>query len=298
MDNVNNKLSFDDFSQKAKEKLQQIYPECQVETSAVMKNNGRQYTGITIKSEETNIAPQIYLESFYEAYLDAQPLESIVCQIQETYEEHRNTRNLDVNSVLDFDAAKTKICYKLVNADRNRELLQQMPHRLFQDLAVVYYLPVSIREEYDSSLTIRHELMECWHVTEETLYECARENTAKLFAPYTESLSAMMRKMGHEERRPAIPLYVARYSSNTGGAAVMLCKDILQDFADTHDDFYILPSSVHEVLLLPVYTTDPERGGLNEIVREVNGTTVLPEDQLSDHVYYYHADTGILEICE
>lgn len=298
MKNINRKITFEEFTEKVRSELQQMYPDCRITTAIVTKSNDRQLTGITIRSSESNIAPNIYLDGFYEEYQDGMPLEAIFHCIQELYKEYRITGYVDVRSIQDFDAAKNIICYRLINADRNREFLQTLPYRLYHDLAIIYYIPMSTRHDNDGIITVQNSLMDCWKVDEATLYKYASKNTSRLFGACVQPMTDLLQELGCDEVREDIPMYVARNRSSSGGAAVMLYEDVLQEFADTHDDFYILPSSTYEVIFLPAYTVDPEREGLGDIVREVNGRAVLPEDQLSDHVYYYHADTGRMEICE
>lgn len=298
MSNTNdNKLSFEEFTEKLKMNLRKIYQGCKITTVTVTKNNGHRLTGITIKSDESNISPNIYLNGFYEEYREGVPLEDILNGIQALYEEYRITGYVDISSIRNFESAKSKICCRLINADRNRELLQTLPYRLYQDLAIIYYIPMSTRQENDAIITIRNDLMNYWQTDEATLYARAKENTPQLFEACIQPINDLIHGLSYDEPLADISMYVVRNNSSSGGAAVILYEDVLREFADTYDDFYILPSSIYEVIFVPVYAVDPEKEDLGGMVREVNSTAVSPEDQLSDHVYYYHADTGTVEIC-
>ena len=75
------------------------------------------------------------------------------------------------------------------------------------------------------------------------------------------------------------------------GASVLLYDDVLQTFAlKKKTDFYILPSSVHEVLLIPA-DNQISMSTLSSMVRDVNSSQLAREEILSDHVYYYSLET-------
>jgi hypothetical protein len=77
----------------------------------------------------------------------------------------------------------------------------------------------------------------------------------------------------------------------------MLDEDALKEAAELYGgDFMILPSSIHEILLLPVRDEKEEIEELAATVREVNDTKVAPDEILSFHVYRYSCMTGTVSI--
>ena len=213
---------------------------------------------------------------------------------------------------------KEKVCYKLVNAEKNAVLLREMPHRLWQDLAIVYYVPVSVKSAAEvANITVSNSMMGLWGgVNEDMLYRHARINTPRLFKakimPVLEMMKnklqeiedpelKMIAKMLGAELDTQIPegtpqLYVATNDRETNGAAVLLYDGLLEGFARRMgSDFYIFPSSIHETLFLPIPSDlgDKDRSYMLEMVRGVNASgEVAPEDILSDNVYHYHVGDG------
>ena len=314
MENAGQITDLETFATVLKQMLGQEYPSASVEIHVARKNNNRMRTGILIRGEGRNIAPAIYLEEFFEAYQDGEPLDEICRTIKRIYQETDDPAELfDASSITDFAAVKGKICYELVNAEKNAARLRNMPHRLWQDLAVVYYVLLS-KECVGGFLSraVTNDIMKIWGVDEPALYDIARQNTPTLFKaevmPISDVISAMLRETPEcgqiaalpelEEPENLPPLYVVTNECKHHGAAVLLYDGVLERFAEIcGSDFHILPSSVHETLFMPV---PPDKDGhyLSELVRGINAEKVAPEEVLSDNVYLYHAGDGsVTTVC-
>ena len=289
------------FALAVKNVLEKAHPSASVEILQVTKNNARMLTGIVIHEEGHNIAPTIYLDDFLEQYRSGKPLDEICQTIEEIHQRTNPGRNIDTSSITSFSAAKEKICYKLVNAKKNSALLQNVPHRLWQDLAVVYYISMPL-ESVDgfSSIMVENRMQELWEVDENTLYEYASRNTPALFGAEIMSITEVMNDMFHGMGCPEVEipvkdtenvpqLYVATNDCKTNGAAVILYDGVLEKFAEqTGSDFFILPSSIHETLFMPVLP-GAEEHDMPGMVREVNMSCLAPEEILSDNAYIYCA---------
>ncbi len=142
----------------------------------------------------------------------------------------------------------------------------------------------------DVSFVATKELLKAADIDEDELKMAARKNLKDtvVIKGMTEIIREMM---GNEET--ALPdmnevMYVATTESKTNGAAVMVLKDVLQEFCESHglDSIYIIPSSLHEVIItstrMPIVDVD-------RMIREVNETEVDPWERLSDHVYIFAA---------
>lgn len=270
----------------------------------VRKNNGIVRTGICIKDGEMNIAPNIYLDGYFAEYLDGRPMEAICRDVLRIYGQSRVQGDFDVSSVTDFRRVQGRICFKLVNAERNRKLLSDVPYLPFHDLAVVFYiLAGGDLKGGVSTITVKKNIQDMWGVNIRMLYTAALQNTQRLFQSSLKSMSEVLEEMDGEELDGGsgvgasfpIPLYVATNSRKFCGAAVLLYPGLLKCFADKEGDFYILPSSIHEVLLLPCSAGfGPEE--IRSLVHEVNSSEVQPEDFLSDNIYRYNKTEGRVEI--
>lgn len=190
--------SMKDFALAVKEMLAEHYTDCQVAVHEVTKNNSLKLTAVTINSHKTNMSPNIYLDDYFEQYKTGRPLESIGKEVIALYEKHKVTQNFDVGSFLDFDKVSKSICFKLINAEKNAELLKEIPHRLYQDLAVVYYVMVSREKDATATALVSNYMVRAWNTDEETLYGLAKENTPLLYKgcirPISEVIFGMFEK--------------------------------------------------------------------------------------------------------
>lgn len=279
----------------------------EVSINDVLKNNDTHLTGLTIRANESNISPTIYLEGSFERYQAGEAaIPVIVSEIIAVYESHKVTMPFDASMVTDFSACQSKICFKLVNADRNKELLADAPHMIVcDDLAVLFYILVSNDGSGTASIVIHNNIFDIWGVSEEDLFNIALINTQRIFRGSVMSMASVMMellsdRMDEENTKEfydmvvsdedMVPMYVCTNTQKINGAGVLLYKDLLKEFAErVGSDFYILPSSVHETLLVPV-SKEMQIEYLRSMVREVNATQVAPEEVLSDNVYIYRRE--------
>ena len=105
-----------------------------VTVQKVTKNNGMILTGLTIMDKTSNLAPTIYLEGYFNDYNCGEPMSDICQRILKVYEENKVTDNFDISMVTNFGRARNRICCKLINAERNAELLADAPHVIIEDL--------------------------------------------------------------------------------------------------------------------------------------------------------------------
>ena len=262
----------------------------------VIKNNGCEMDGLVIMEKGKDIAPTIYLDSFYELYTNGENIKNIIRQIEVIYEQNKNNVTFDVNILKHFDTIKDKIVYKVVNYRSNEKLLEQVPHKRILDLAVVFYCLLD--NEYGRSATalIYNNNLKNWNVTIDDVYKAALKNTPDLLHSKISSMAALFEKCGvnvdgeEVDLKDYVPsdMYVLTNESKLNGAACILYENVLYDFAQKLGaDLYILPSSVHEVILLPKLSMF-EKDELVNMVKEVNTEGVSADEVLSDHVYEYN----------
>lgn len=262
----------------------------------VIKNNGCEMDGLVIMEKGKDIAPTIYLDSFYELYTNGENIKNIIRQIEVIYEQNKNNVTFDVNILKHFDTIKDKIVYKVVNYRSNEKLLEQVPHKRILDLAVVFYCLLD--NEYGRSATalIYNNNLKNWNVTIDDVYKAALKNTPDLLHSKISSMAALFEKCGvnvdgeEVDLKDYVPsdMYVLTNESKLNGAACILYENVLYDFAQKLGaDLYILPSSVHEVILLPKLSMF-EKDELVNMVKEVNTEGVAADEVLSDRVYEYN----------
>ena len=291
-------MSYEEFKneiiENIKEHLSSGHDDVTVTINDVVKNNDRHLDGLMIRDESVNISPTIYLNNFYEEYVDGADMDEILDKIAGIYEANVIDHDFDLSAVTDFEAAKDRIVARVVNAGYNSELLANRPHILMDDLAITYHIDLGHKGDGAMSTAITNALAEQFGVTAEDLHKIALANidmnNKSVFKGMTE---VMMEMVGAEIPTDAMlnngkeQMYVLSNESKMNGAAAILDTKMMDSIAEKLDgDYYILPSSIHETLVVPM-GSEADRETLESMVRDVNATQLAPEEKLSDHVYVY-----------
>ena len=293
------KVSYDEYLELVKQQVA-IRTGHRVELQKSTKNNGLVMDGLMIVSEGSNVAPMIYLNNSYEEFLE-HGIEAVVDKVIAVYEENKedNPFNFDISILIEFSKVKPLIKMKLINYEKNKQLLEEVVHRKVLDLAIVFMIVLESKENDDLSGTIliRRELVDLWGISEDTLYQVAKDNMKNSFE--TTSLNSLiytvMKQFGIEGlfvSNPLFELYVLTTNSRLNGAVGMLQTGLLKAFMQKHnvEQLIIFPSSVHEVLLFP-YNNEVTKEKLYEMVREVNETKLEDVDFLSNNVYLFDGES-------
>lgn len=298
------KMDMEQFAEDIKERLEQ-QGWLEVELKHVLKNNGVTRCGLILHSGGNNLAPTIYMESFFMAYRDGSDMQEIIGKIMEAYEGAPGAE-VDMSFFRDFSTVRDRLYIKLVNREANTELLADLPYREFLDLAVVYYIDYDNPRTGAGTIQIHNSHMEMWGVTEGDLWEAASRNTPIQKPGRIESMGDILEELsaGQEngdgefrsmENSP-VPMLVITNTERMYGAAVVMYSGLLKQAADkTCSDMFIIPSSLHETIAIPV-TEGRGVAELKEMVMEVNRNVLQPEEVLSDNVYIYRREQDRLEI--
>lgn len=297
--------SFEEFKNEVVGKIREFLPEsfasADVSLQVVRKNNDLQLTGLTIRSTESNICPTIYLEKFYEEYEAGTDMSEILEKIAQIRMNNEVSERFDVAQITDFEQIKGKLVPRLINAEMNSELLEARPHKPVADLAVTYCALLDQSFDGTASVAVTNELMKMWNTSVEELHEIAVANLSELlpstFKGITEVMSDMMGMSIEDMEMMGMPtneeqMYVLTNSAKTHGASALLDTEMMEEICQKLGDFFILPSSIHELLVVPKRSgMDVEE--LEAMVREVNSTQVQLEERLSNHVYTYSSEEGL-----
>lgn len=306
-------MSYEEFKQEIQDHIKDFLPEkfedSEVSIHAVTKNN-EILDGLTVTSPDSNMAPTIYLNDFYEHYENGRDMDSIMEQIASIRTEHEMDQDFDISKITNFENVQDKIIPRIIGMEENEELLSNRPHAVMDDLAVIYAVDLGSNDNGAMSVPITNHLMENWNVSQETLHEAALTNMGELTPSTFKTMNEIMKEMmlpdmveqmgGDREAAEAmieamIPdeerMYVLTNEQKLNGAAAILDDKMMDQIREkVGDEFFILPSSTHEVLIVPA-EAGIELEALESMVQEVNATQVAPQDRLSDHVYQYDAET-------
>ncbi len=267
----------------------------------VEKNNGKIYDGLVIINPSFNIAPTIYLNPYYHWYLDGVSMDSILDAILSTYKEVCPTKDFDISFCKDFDKAKDLIVMQLINYDKNKKKLSDIPYIKYLDFAIIFQIYTKISYPEYGTITITNKLMEIWDVNIETLIRTVLKNTPSIMpysllnmAEYLKSkcpeYSMLLSDMATEE----IPMYILTNERKINGATSILYPGVLASLSQKlGGNLLLIPSSIHEFLVIPL-DCDVEIADLSEFIREVNATQLTDEEVLGERYYIYDSKTDTM----
>lgn len=270
--------------------------EYQASINHVVKNNSVELDGICLHKHGEHLSPTVYLNPFYEQYLEGRPLKSILGEIVSTL--NNDVPRLEVPASLydDYEAVKPQIIFRIVNYYKNEEQLKDCPYLPFCDLAITFRWLVHADSFGIASSLITNRELELWNVTVEELYNVASQNTRRLFPHYIQPMQDLLAEYLQEDEElkyiydsspSSFQIYILTNKSRINGSTCMIYDHVLADFAKQQNcDIYILPSSIHEVLLIPA-RYGLEEQSLLELVHDANRTVVNITDVLSDSIYRY-----------
>ena len=271
----------------------------EVVINSVIKNNDSIKDGLMLKKEEGKPSPLFYLDDMYRYYQCGADIETISCMIMDLYKKQLSLEGqliTDTAELRDLEHVKEHITYKLLNREWNRHYLENAVYIEYLDLAVVFYCTYITEPERNVySVKVTEELLNDWNVNREYLLELAGENTRKMMGVSVKEINEVLKEgydmddmlkeaVDDSEREP---MYILSNISAGYGAVNILIPGVLSDIAkEMGDDLYIIPSSVHEVILIPV-NTRLRREEIDDMVKDINGCLADSRDVLADHVYIY-----------
>lgn len=280
-----------------------------VKTHEVIKNNDNFLKAVVIKKQGNQISPSIYLEGFYEKYRESGvDIEEICDEIIRLYKSNCTNSCSDACNYEDYNFIKDKLCFKLVNAETNKQLLKEVPWFPYLDLAIVFYAIVEIDGvEGEGTILVRNNHLDLWGISREELLEVARMNTPKLMEADERTMQSIIcdiLKKKDVDTEEFMQLYGNYFDENMivlsdkkmlFGASVLIYDGILEELSDRfNQDLCILPSSIHEIIVVPYNKEDNDR--LNSIVKSVNEQELTPCDVLSSHIYIFSREDKFLHI--
>ena len=291
-------MNYQVFTETMRKKVEELLAkEIRVELHRVTKNNGITLFGLCIISPGIRIMPTIYMEEFYLKYQQGSQLDFLAREVIDVYERSRKSEDFKVECFTDFSKVKDQIVLKLINKEKNEELLKDVPYIDYLDLAIVFVLSVETKDFGSGNILIHSEHLEIWKITKELLYEYAKENTIQKRPLTFQKMEELMRELGQEEEIPgALPMYVLSNDARVYGAAMMIYdRNLYQAGEILEDNYFILPSSIHEVILVPQCAVF-DQNYLKWMVKEINATEIALEEVLSDNIYYYDREHHRLKI--
>ena len=291
-------MEYEEFRKKVMEELPH-YLGVTVDVGPVdlTRNNGRVDSGISVRRIGSNIGPAIYLDGYYHEYVLGRDFHGVMEKIARLCSENLIEAQINTAGLTRYDQVKGQLCCTLVNGVGNEAFLKDKPWTPMEGLAVIYRISSGHLTDQIESITITNEMLDHYGVSKETLHRDAMKNTRELYEPRFTHLAGLMDELKTDvpdagfislppkDLLEEVPMYVLTNDAKWNGAVNILYPDVMDQVAAVvGKDFYVLPSSIHEVLIVPKSMEEDYRG-LEEMVETVNATMLDPEEILSDHVY-------------
>lgn len=291
-----------EFVYSLKDMLSKSFMDLVVGVSEITEHNGVGCPGLVV--ERDGLSLTIAMDAFYREYLYGEEMDLIYDTITELLRSHLA---LAGSQFTDFGAISGRILLRLVNAEKNEIELQNMPHRLYHDLAVTYFIHIEGEAFEHTAVAITNDFLSIWNMSEQDLYELAKKNSQEYLKSEIDSMEDLRKEMMGDSyvssadifgtgENPLESMYIVSNNMRWFGAAVILYDKVLEEIAGLlQNDFYILPSSVHELLVVPI-TVDKPSAELIQLVRSVNRGETEEDKILSDNIYLYHIKNGFMEM--
>lgn len=307
---MSRKLDYKQFQEMITEEIEkQLSDDQKVEVHKVTKNNNVVFDSLIIISKQHCVSPNFYLQYYYRLYLQGQSLDEIAEMI---YESYQNTlaREEEYTFDLSLEECKEKIIFRLVSWQSNEELLENIPYVPYLDMAITFHCMVVDAGSEVGLIRVTRDLQERWGMDTEELFRVALENTMEVFPSRIETMQDTISEITSDMKGELEDIdfdafncysennmtYVVTNKRGIDGAAVILYPDLLLEIYDKFStNYYLLPSSIHEMLALPEHC-DINPQDMVEMVRNVNEQYVSEEEILSNHVYYFDKEENRLRI--
>ncbi|HJB17252.1 MAG TPA: hypothetical protein IAA05_14650 [Candidatus Blautia excrementipullorum] len=314
-------MNFEEFINTIKDTIKDYLPEEYKDAEVNLLENRKlntHYTGLTVTRKGDTLAPTINLNALFENYGQqtennlASVMEEVTSVIQHT------PGKFDIGRVMDYDRVKKNLFMKLSAAEKNADVLEHTPHITKEDLALTFHIMLDQGEKGTATTMITDKMMDAYGVDLEKLYQDALHNSPVIAPAQIENMGEVLERMMLEDMKAAgapaeviqemekdlqetsrdNPMTVITNNRSTDGAAAIFYPGVMDQVGERlNGDYFILPSSVHEILVVPDDGNISFRE-LTDMVKEVNRTQVAPEDRLTDQVYHYDTADRIFEKAE
>lgn len=296
---MGNIYNYEEYRARVLEILCEEYGEDMVREIEVTRNNNTKSKGISFRAGTNAASPIIYYDDSKETYTECD-VKRAVKTAEKLFKKIKRFTDKEVKDSHDWRKIKGKIFPKLINYEKNKEMLNYTPHVRFLDLAVVFFYQTSelFPELGEGAVTVHERMKVVWGVTEEQLMKHAMENLRELECNL-KNLGELLGMYGLDSKDGVeTPLHILTVYSGMYGAAAMLNRQFMEEACEALgcSKLWIIPSSVHETLLLP-HGCSVEARDLHHMCVEVN-QTLEQEDVLSDSIYVYDNETKQIDISE
>ena len=234
-------------------------------TLSIKNDNGIERIGFALG--DGSVRPTLYPK------METNNIKSIVDYLINGYEQCKVSDDFfkDVTDhFTDFNYVKGGIIPVLV-----KECADDIVSRNFLDLKIMYRYMIP---NPSASIAIKESHLDTWNKTEDDIYNLALENARDTFTDM--SINEALGIPFPDD----IGMRVISNTSKTYGASALLFPEVFEKYGN---NARILPSSIHEVIVVSNATDKMDDDGLADMIISVNENELKPEEILSNHPYKY-----------
>lgn len=300
-------MEYEEFKDRVLKGLQEMYGgNVAVRVEKILKNNGKHYDGIVaeLSGGKWSISQAVPVEWFYGLYCRGETgLEGCIQMMAKACEGHREAGFVTelLKRMASWEGVKGDIYPILLSTKENQEMLERVVSTPMLDMSVVYIVRGEIGGRY-AGIKIDHRMLKAYGISAGELHKQAMENLVDDGYQFRDICSYAVDqgcpvpdRLDTEGDGQVKNTYILTNSAEFYGAAGILDRKLVQEFADGRD-FFILPASVNETIFVPA-----EEGSDMEIyncmVKTVNETDVDEEERLTDHAYFYDGAADEIRMC-
>lgn len=270
-------MNIKEFTKEVKERLEKKLGNFTIKE--ITKNNNTILNGII--STDKNTSAIVYIEDLFNTYNNGKNIDEIINIVIAIF----NNNNVSYDYITNFNKVKDKLSLRLINAERNREIIKSYPYKKYLDFILI----VDINVEFNGSIKVNDYLLKAWNKSFEEVFEIALNSTIPV-------VKSMIEFFGFPDSFDDFIYIITNKESFLGSAAMLHNNnEPLMKLAEKfNSDLYIFPSSIHEVIVIPVVDDDIDY--FHSMVKNINSTIVSDRDYLSDNVYKYDKELNRISI--
>lgn len=289
-------LDIELLAEKLVRDLRAIYGEGYEVSSAVSRKiNSRILHGILIKKKGINVTPSIYLENYYEDYAKGKTSYWEVLEaIRKCHDNNSFQEPYDITFFHEYEKVNKRFVFRVINYEMNRDYLKDMIFHRYLNLAVIVQYMLNDNSFGEATITLRNEHLKLWGVEREDVFAQARKNSPFLCPAVVMTMEELLKNKfsGRMDGLCAPQMYVVTNKRGCNGAGVVFYDGLLSQLSEQlQNNLFILPSSVHEMIIVPDSEKNREMD-FKTMVSEINHTQLMQDEILSDYPYYYERMSG------
>ena len=288
-------MTFEEFIQEISAEIRQRFPGYEIHEERVEKLQGQSYNGLVIRAADSNIGMTVDLDGLYKQLEDGMDLEEILSKITDIVKSTEYPlKDTEIDDLKDYARMKDKLVLQMVPVEGNQEMLSKVPHKLVKDMAVVYRFLIDQGVKGEASILLTNENIKAFGVTEKQLEADAKEACERNHPLSVRPMESVLFGIPEEEVTEQ-GLWVVANDTGRYGAAVIAYPDALEKVAEKlGSGFYLIPSSIHEMLAVPD-GAEMNAKEIDMMIVGVNNTEVSPEERLTNHSYHYDKEARLFE---